>query len=84
MSDIINQESWYEDNGKTKVVKTTYESGMTSLHHSYFHDLNFNKNIKRGFILKSDSKVKLFLHMFLAYSAFAMMIFTYILQDIIR
>tara|TARA_R100001163_G_C4897640_1_gene87691 strand:+ start:54 stop:305 length:252 start_codon:yes stop_codon:yes gene_type:complete len=82
--EIAEQTAWYEDGGKTRVTKTVYKSGTVSINKHFYHDIVFNQNIKRGFILKNNSKLKLFMHMFLAYSAFTMMVLTYILQDVIR
>ncbi len=39
----------------------------------------FAENIKRIFLPKDTSKLQLFLHMFLSYSAFVMVLLTYII-----
>jgi hypothetical protein len=38
----------------------------------------FEENIRRVFLPKDDSKFRLFIHMFLSYSAFVMVLLTYI------
>ena len=38
----------------------------------------FEENIRRVFLPKDTSKLQLFLHMFLSYSAFVMVLLTYI------
>ena len=38
----------------------------------------FAENIKQIFLPKDTSKIKLFMHMFLSYSAFVMVLLTYI------
>ena len=82
--EIAEQIAWYEDGGKTRVTKTVYKSGTVSTYKHFYHHILFNQNIKSGFILKNDARLKLFMHMFLSYSAFSMMVLTYILQDVIR
>ena len=76
---IVKRSGWYEDNGKTRVTKETNEKGLISIIKEYDADAIFNKNIRKAFLPKDNSKLKLFLHMFLAYSSFAMMILTYII-----
>tara|TARA_R100000353_G_scaffold63090_1_gene49538 strand:- start:680 stop:1024 length:345 start_codon:yes stop_codon:yes gene_type:complete len=76
---IVKRSSWYEDNGKTRVTKEINKEGLVSLLKQYDADAIFNKNIKKAFLPKDNSKLKLFLHMFLAYSSFAMMVLTYII-----
>ena len=39
----------------------------------------FAENIRKIFLPKDNSKLQLFLHMFLSYSAFVMVLFTYII-----